>query len=237
MNFPDNCQDCPVWKHSLFKDFGSELIYWLAGKKISNTFKKKEILFTQGQPVKGVYCHMSGLAKVVQKNATARVRFSRLVLPGDTSGHRSLFIETNYKGTADVISNTLRACFIPKDDILHLLSSNSSFAKNLVVKISTELKRAEEDKISSKEKSARGRLAQLLCELSRNYSEKINDSIIPKTQYLIKSEITKKDIASLLSVANETVIRLMSDMKSEELIRYQDKKLLILDYENLLNTR
>jgi CRP-like cAMP-binding protein len=228
MDFPKDCKECPVWKKSLFKDFDQKLINWITEKKETVILKKKDALFQQGQDVEGIFCHLRGLAKVVQKDAEGKVRFSRLVLPGDTSGHRSLFIETRYKGMAVVISDTLQACYIPKEDILHLVSSNPSFARNLIVKISSELVRSEEEQILAKEKTLRGRLVQLLCELSEAHAEPVNGN-----QYLVKSEITKVDIASLLSVANETIIRLMSDMKSEGLIGYQGKKILINDLEKL----
>ena len=228
MDFPKDCRDCPVWKKSLFRDFKPDLIQWVTERKKTVTLNKKEILFSQGQDVEGIFCHLNGLAKVVQKDSDGNIRFSRLVLPGDTSGHRSLFIETQYKGTADVLSDTLQACYIPKADILFLLSNNASFAKNLVIKISSELIRSEEEQISVKEKTVRSRLAQLLCELCDAHSDKINDS-----QFLIKSEITKVDIASFLAVANETIIRLMSEMKSEDLIGYEGKKIVINDIEQL----
>ena len=228
MDFPKDCRNCPVWKKSLFRDFSSDLIQWVTERKKTVTLNKKEILFSQGQDVDGIFCHLSGLAKVVQKDADGNIRFSRLVLPGDTSGHRSLFIETQYKGTADVLSDTLQACYIPKADILYLLSNNASFAKNLVIKISSELIRSEEEQISVKEKTVRSRLAQLLCELCDAHSDPINDR-----QFLIKSEITKVDIASFLAVANETIIRLMSEMKSEDLIGYEGKKIVINDLKQL----
>ncbi|WP_455220625.1 Crp/Fnr family transcriptional regulator [Kaarinaea lacus] len=228
MEFPKDCRDCPVWKKSLFRDFEPDLIQWVTERKKTFTLNKKEILFKQGQNVEGIFCHLNGLAKVVQKDAEGNIRFSRLVLPGDTSGHRSLFIETKYKGTADVLSDSLQACYIPKADILYLLSHSASFAKNLVIKISSELIRSEEEQISVKEKTVRGRLAQLLCELCEVHSDKINDN-----QFLIKSEITKVDIASCLAVANETIIRLMSEMKSEGLIGYENKKIVINNLEQL----
>jgi CRP-like cAMP-binding protein len=222
MDFPKDCRDCPVWKKSLFKDFEPDLIRWLTERKKTFSLKKKDVLFQQGETVDGIFCHLSGLAKVVQRDADGNVRYSRLVLPGDTSGHRSLFIEPRYKGTADVLSDTLQACYIPKADILYLLSNSASFAKNLVIKISSELMRSEEEQISVKEKTVRGRLAQLLVEICDAHSERINDN-----QFQIKSEITKVEIAGFLSVANETVIRLMSEMKSEGLIGYEGKKIVI----------
>ncbi|WP_455202826.1 Crp/Fnr family transcriptional regulator [Kaarinaea lacus] len=213
----------------MFRDFDEDLIHWITEKKKTVKLSRKDILFSQGQDVDGIYCHLNGLAKVVQKDSEGNIRFSRLVLPGDTSGHRSLFIETQYKGTANVISDNLQACYIPKTDILYLLSNNAAFAKNLVVKISSELIRSEEEQISVREKTVRGRLAQLLCELCDTHAEQVNDN-----QFLIQSEITKVDIANVLSVANETIIRLMSEMKAEDLIEYQNKKMLIKDLNQLL---
>ena len=176
----------------------------------------------------GMYCHMDGLVKVTQKDKQGNIRFSRLVMPGDTSGHRSIFVEDRYKGTAQVISDDFHACFIKKEDIMHLFTHDVSFAKNLVVKISHEVLRSEQEQIAVKESSVRSRLAQLLCQLCEEFADNINES-----QYLIKSAITKKELSQILSVASETMIRQMSDMKSEGLIDYQEKQILINDLSKL----
>ena len=227
-DFPKNCCDCPVWKQSLFSNFDLETVEWLTLRKKTIEKKKKEVLFKQGQEVDGIYCHLRGLAKVVQTDAKGNIRFSRLVLPGDSSGHRSLFIETRYKGTASTISDSLQSCYIPKQDVLHLLSTNPSFAKNLVIRISTELTRSEEENISVKEQSVRNRLAKLLVELCKADAEITEDN-----QYLILSTITKVEFASFLSVANETMIRLMADMKHEGLISFEGKKIIVNDLSKL----
>lgn len=226
MSCPVSCFKCPVWNKSLFKDFDSELVDWLAVKKNETIIKKGEILFRQGQIVEGIYCHSSGLSKVVQKDLNNKIRFSRLVFPGDTSGHRSLFIEKNYQGTQVGLSETVEVCFIPTSDILFLLTKNSSFSKNLIIKISTELNRSEEDKMATKEKTVRSRLALLIYNLALEYSEKTHEN-----EYVIKTVITKREIAQLLLVADETVIRLMSEMVKDEIINYHGKKLVI---KNLL---
>lgn len=226
--FPKNCTECPVFENSLFNGFSQDLIDWLAERKQIHNLDKKQQLFHQGESVEGIFCHLDGLAKVVQKDSNQNIRFARLVLPGDTSGHRSLFIEKKYKGTAIVISDKLKACFISNEDILFLLSNNASLAKNLIIKISTELNRSEDEVISVKERNVRSRLAYLLFNLGTDYSETTNQS-----QHILKSEITKKDIASLLMVADETIIRLMSEMKREGLISYKGKRILINDIEKV----
>ena len=225
---PKSCSECPIFKNSLFKDLNQELIDWLASKKHPHHFNKKDILFNQGQPVNGVYCHLDGLTKVVQKDKSDNILFSRLVLPGDTSGHRSLFINEEYKGSAVVISDNLDTCFVDKSDIHYLISKNSSLAKNLIIKISTELTRSENEAISKKQKSVRARLVDLLYHLANNYAEATSES-----RRIIKTAITKKDISNLLMVANETAIRLMSELKEEGLIDYEDKCIVINDINKL----
>lgn len=222
------CQQCPVFSYSLFADIDADLIAWLATKKVNRELNKGDLLFEQNRPVEGIFCHYEGLAKVVQTDNAGKERFTRLVLPGDSSGHRSVFIEPLYKGTAKAISMQLRACFIAKQDILHLFANSASFAKNLVTKIAIELQRLEEEAISTKEKPVRNRLAHLIFRLCNDHSEKLDDN-----RYRIKSEISKRDIASLLMVASETVIRLMSEMKSEGLIEYDNKHLLVTDYDKV----
>lgn len=230
MSCPTSCHSCPVWKKSLFKDFDSELIAWLASRKQSKVISKTESFFNQGEEVKGIYCHFSGLSKVIQKDLKDKIRFTRLVFPGDTSGHRSLFIQNNYQGTATALSDDVAACFISTDDVLFLLSKSPSFAKNLIIKIAGELKRSEEDMMATKEKTVRGRLARLIYNLAVEYSDKLENG-----DYVIKTEITKREFSKLLLVADETVIRLMSEMMKEEIVMYSDKKLIIKDLDKVLD--
>ena len=227
-SFPTSCTECPVFENSLFNGFSQDLIDWLADRKQVHNLDKKQQLFHQGKSVEGIFCHFDGLAKIVQKDVNENIRFTRLVLPGDTSGHRSLFIENKYKGTAIVISDKLKACFISHSDMLFLLSNDVSLAKNIIIKISTELNRSEDEVISVNERNVRSRLAYLLYNLGIDYAETVNQS-----QYMLKSEITKKDIASLLMVADETIIRLMSEMRREGLISYEGKRILIKDIEKI----
>jgi CRP-like cAMP-binding protein len=224
MKSPSTCLDCPVFKKSLFKDFTPELIQWLSERKKFIQYQKSEQMFEQGQSVEGLFCHAEGLVKVVQKEEgeSKKVRFARLVFPGDSSGHRSLFVSSTYRGTASVLSEEASGCFVSSEDISFLLLKNPDFAKSLIEKIASELKRSEDSQIASKEKTLRSRLAQLLFDLGREFSVSLNEEDV-----LIKAEITKRDIAAILLAAEESIIRLMSEMAKDGFIDYQDKKIII----------
>ena len=70
----------------------------------------------------------------------------------------------------------------------------------------------------------------MILELCENYADQVNGQ-----QYVIKSEISKREIAKILLISNETVIRVMSEMKQEKIIDYQTKKLHVLHLQKLGN--
>mgnify|MGYP000976040652 CR=1 FL=1 len=104
MSCMTSCGSCPAWPLSVFREFDDVEVAALAQLKRPCHLSKGDVLFEQGAPVRGMYCNANGLLKVLQKNQNGKVIFSRLVFPSDSAGHRSLFIEARYKGTASVIS-------------------------------------------------------------------------------------------------------------------------------------
>jgi CRP-like cAMP-binding protein len=164
-----------LWNHPLLAGFSDELRTWLAPRLEKKSLKKGDVLFSQGDLVKGIYLHLEGLTKITQADEKGALEFSRLVVPGDTSGHRSLFLEETYKGTAEVLSPTSEVVFIRIEDITSLLSKSLSFTKSIIVKISTELRRSEEQHVQKTKKSVRGRVADLILNLCDNYYEDLGE--------------------------------------------------------------
>lgn len=222
------CTTCPAWKKSLFSNLNDQELTQLAQIKAICNLQKNEVLFKQGQTVEGLYCNADGLVKVVQTEPTGQVKFSRLVYPGDTAGHRSIFIESTYKSTASVLSDSLHCCFISKENVLRFFFLNHDFAKKLITKLAIELDRSEKDRIDSKEKTVLARLSSLLLSLFENFSE-INDS----GQKQLRVSISKADIARVLSVADETIIRTMNDLKNLSILDFSGKIIILLDEEKL----
>lgn len=212
-----SCINCPAWPKSIFKDFSEAQLNHLDTIKKTNSHKKNEILFKQGQEVSGIYCNASGLLKISQKNAAQKIIFSRFSFPGDTVGHRSIFVEDQYKGTCEVISDDTEACFINKKDVVNLFSENNEFAKSLIFKISYELDRSVNEHILLNESTAFSRLCALLLKLFEEFSESKSGVRV------LKAAISKVDIARSLAVADETVIRFMSELQKDNIIQSNDK--------------
>lgn len=222
-----SCVNCPVWPKSIFKNFNAEQLKHLDTIKKPQSRVKNESLFKQGESVQGIFCNASGLLKVGQKNSSQKIIFSRFVFPGDTVGHRSIFVEDHYKGTCDVVSDAAEVCFFNKKDVVNLFGENNEFAKSLILKISQELDRSVNEHILLSESTAFSRLCSLLLKLFEEYSEV--KSGVP----MLKSTIAKVDIARILAVTDETVIRFMSDLQKEKIIQSNDKIISLLNESKL----
>jgi CRP/FNR family transcriptional regulator len=225
---PKNCKSCPIWKKSLFRGLRPDELSQLEAEKESIDAKRWDVLFQQGDAVKGLYCIADGLVRVQQAGKSGKARFVRFALPADTVGHRSVFIEEKYKGTSAVISDEAHVCFIPYKTILSLLGSNPAFARDLIQKLGGELDRSEEDRLAVTEKTVRGRLARLILSFCDDFSSLEKDGSL-----LLKSDIAKTDLARVLCVADETVIRLMSEFKKDGVITYTKRRIRVLDLNQL----
>lgn len=217
-----SCLNCPAWKKSIFSDLSEKETEDIARFKQAMTLKKNETAFIQEEVVRGLYCIGTGGLKIIQK-INSQDTLVRLAPPGDTAGHRSVFLDTKYKGSAVAIAVT-ELCFIPLDLINKLLNTNTHFALKLIKKMAADSNLSEEQNISHRQKNVRERFAELLIFLDKNFSRQL-----PGEESIIELRLTRQEIASLVGTAEDTTIRLFTEFKENSWIREVEKNIVILD--------
>ncbi len=110
---------------------------------------------------------------------------------------------------------------------MELLEENSAIAKDLLKSICHELGTVEERVQSLAQKSVRERLAETLLFLHHTFNSQNDDDAV------IHITLPREDIANIVGTATETVIRLLSEFKSDKLIELQGKKIRLLNMEKL----
>jgi CRP/FNR family transcriptional regulator len=107
------------------------------------------------------------------------------------------------------------------------MDDNAAISKNLLKAISHELGVVEERVQSLAQKSVRERLAETLLFLHATFkSNNLDTDVIAIT-------LPREDIANIVGTATETVIRLISEFKSDKLIELDGKKIRILEKSKL----
>lgn len=223
----DRCTACKTLWCGIFADLNKEKLSSVSEHKVSNTFKKGQTLFMQGNPPFGLYCVQSGIIKVTQIGPDGKETIVRLAKAGDTVGHRSLFSDESYKATATAIEET-HVCFYDKQFVKKIVKEEPSVAYKIINALGKDLGEAEHRLTSFSQKNVRERLAEFLLILKEDYGVQEEG----RTKLNIK--LTREEMASIIGTAAETLIRFFSELKKEGIIEQEGKTIYIVSTSKLL---
>lgn len=221
------CLICPGREHSMFKDLPETDLKTISQNKTCIKYKKGQTLFYEGTRPMGLFCVNSGKVKVYKVSSEGKEQIIKLAKPGDFLGYRALISDEFYNSSATVIEEGA-ICYIPQEDFIQVLHNNFEFFKLMAGKMAHELGKTEKKLMALAQKSVRERLAATLLMLKDNYGV---DGV---ERDLINIALSREDLANIIGTATETVIRLLSDFKTQQLISLQGKKIKILDTEGLI---
>jgi len=193
-----------------------------------NFHKKGQVLFYEGNTPTGLYCMNRGKVKLYKTDEFGKVQIVRLAKEGDVLGYRALLTEEPYSGTAEVLEDA-SICFIPRDSFFRLLKDNPAFSLRVIQLMGHELGKAEERELSLSRKPVRERMAETILMLEEFYG-------FEEDGKTLRGAMTREDLANIVGTATETVIRLLSEMKAEEIIDLDKKKIKILNRGALVKT-
>lgn len=221
------CEDCESREKGIFCDLDRLPLNEVSQHKVSNTYKKGQVVFHQGNPPYGLYCVSQGKIKISKHGPDGKESIVRIADPGDILGHRSLFSNENYTATATAMEETI-VCFMDKKFILEAIQQQPSLSLNIIQKLSKEMGSAEQKNASLYQKSVRERLAELLLSLKASYG------VPEKNRVRLNITLTREEFASMIGTASETVIRFISEFKESGIIEQEGKTIFILDEARLL---
>lgn len=222
------CQFCQSRGDSHFSELPTDDLEVLSSHKSCVTYKKGQTLFYEGTRPMGIFCINHGKVKVYKMGSNGKEQILFIAQPGDFLGYRSLLSEEFYGATGTVLEQAA-ICFIPKSDFLSILSKNPAFFQKLMKAVCHELGVMEEKLAQLAQKSVRERLAATIIMLKETYGMEGEGSDV------IDIALSREDLANIVGTATETVIRLLSEFKSDGMIGLKGKKIQVLDAQRLIH--
>lgn len=222
------CQFCQVKGSSHFADLNEEELVKLSSHKSCVGYKKGQTLFYEGTRPMGIFCINRGKVKVYKMGSNGREQILFIAQPGDFLGYRSMLSEEFYGASATVIEPAA-ICFIPKSDFISILNSNPTFFRKLLQAVCHELGVMEDKLAQIAQKSVRERLASTILMLKETYGMEGEGSDV------IDIALSREDLANIVGTATETVIRLLSEFKSDGMIALEGKRIKVLDVNALVH--
>lgn len=220
------CELCASRKFSLFSDLSEAQVCTISDHKNLISHRKGQILYYEGTKPLGIFCINSGVVKVYKTASNGKEQILHLAQKGDFLGYSALLGEENYTNSAMIIEDA-KICFIPKESFLSTLFNNTPFFKRITKALSHEIGVMEEKLTDATQKSIRERLAYVLIQLANCYGIEGGES------QRIDLILSREEIAGMVGTATESVIRLLSEFKKDNLIDLDGKRIIVKDKRGL----
>lgn len=196
----------------------------LSQNREERLYRKKDIIFSEGQTPHYVFQIKTGKVKIYRSNEEGREFIVALIGPGEYFGYLAVLQNRNYPERAVAMEDT-ELTLIPKQDFYTLIHNNRDVAGRFIKMLAGNVFAVEEQLIDLAYNSVRKRVADALIRLKERYDS--------KGQEKFTISILRDDLAQLVGTAKETVIRMLSDFKEEGLVEMKGSKITILDEDRL----
>ena len=195
----------------------------LLGSSI-NIYKKKQIIYSEGNHPVRLFYIQSGKVKTLKTNEEGKELTIGLFGEGDYVGYTAILENTIYKETLEAIEET-KVCIIDKEDFEKLLQQNNEVAQLFIKLMAKNITDKEKQLVGIAYNSLRKRVAEALMQLQQKYLTNEEDKF--------SIHISREDLAQIAGTATESMIRTLSDFKAEKLIDIKEGSIIILNKKKL----
>jgi len=178
----------------------------------SRIYAKSAVVFREGNLAHGVYVLSSGRAKISISSADGKKLILRIARGGDILGLYAGLTGRPFEATAEMIEGG-RVDFISRQDLLNLLGSGNRTSLDLLEVFSRQFSElVDHTRIIALSESTLEKLARLIMRWSQDFGERTADGI------RLSVLLTQEEIAQIIGASRETVTRLLSLLKRDNII-------------------
>lgn len=217
----NNCKEC-VYRSWAFKNLSTEELKLINDKKIEKFYRKGENICFEGEPINSFMYLQNGLVKLYKTEVNTREHIISIAKPKDFIGLLSIFSNKKHIYSISAIEDSI-VCFVDLNIIKDFIEKNGVFALDFFEKISAVSDSVIKTRIDINTRQLRGRIAYILLFFAKHIytSNKFN---LP---------ISRKEIAELIDMSTENVIRVLSEFRKDKLIQIEGKNIEVLDINRL----
>src|SRR5687768_12371735 len=171
-------------------------------------FKKKDLIFMEGQTPNDVYFIEKGQVKTYKINYDGKELITGILHEGDFLGFVPLLEDKAYNENAEAMEDS-KLAIIPKVDFITLIYSSKDVARKFIRLLSNNLEEMENRLLDIAYQSVRQRVAGALLKINDQAASRGGDGVIT---------ISRRDISNIVGTATESLNRTLADFKDEGLL-------------------
>ncbi len=192
----------------------------------TRTFKKKDVIYREGDFGSYVYKVLQGKVKTYHINEDGKEFIHDLLKEGDWIGEKAMIQDLPRSEFAEALEET-ELLLIPRDDFQKLIFNNREVSSTFIKMIAKDLAEREHELMEIAYNTVRKRTADSLMKLYETYAdEKAEEGIV-------SFEVARADLASMVGTATESVIRVLSEFKKDGYIEVNGSTIGIKEPEKI----
>jgi len=202
----------------------TELLRLQPDQRDTHSFRKKQMIFQEGQRPTAIYYLLSGKIKIYRIHPDGKEFITNIAGPGEFIGYAALLQDINYQDNGQVLEDG-DMMLIYRQEFLQLIAADGRVAQYFIDLLARDVKAQEHSLINLAYNSLRKRVANGLLQLVAKFPEgdEQNASI----------GISRDNLSHFIGSATESLTRTLSDFRNERLIDIRDGKIYLLNRERL----
>jgi len=217
-----HADDCLLCEAHLIEGLTNEQACDIQGLLSRRNLKPQEILFHQGEESEWLYVVRGGQLKLSINESDGREQIMRIAVAGQLIGYDTIDdLHHPYSATA---LTPARLCGIRHRDMLRVLDQNLEVSKRMVQLLNEELSQAQALIHILGQKSSAEKIALFLLSLVPQQNHDGDDVEMP---------LSRREMADMLGLTEETVSRLMAELKRAGIIEAPRGHIRILNRKGL----
>ncbi len=186
-------------------------------------FKKKDIIYREGDYASYSYMIKFGKVKTYKINIDGKEFIHDIYTDGSFLGEKALIQDTDRTEFAMAMEET-ELVLIPRQDFQNLIFQNREVSGQFIQLLSKNLADREKELMDMAYNTVRKRTADTLMKLYDTYKNENG---------VTSFKIARADLAGMVGTAPESVIRILSEFKTDGLIEVDSSQISVLNPEEI----
>lgn len=210
----------------LFKNLTTEELKELEPYLVTETYKKKETIFSEGEPPEWFFIVSSGKVKITKLSHEGKEIILEVISPTDIFGGVAVIRGFPYPANAVAMEDSV-VLKISRKNLMRLVDRFPNLMYCMALQLGDRMKSSYDSLKNIALERVEARIAALLLKLAGKVGVETKEGL------LIDMRLTKQDVADMVGTTVETSIRTFSKFKKQGLVGDTDGKIIIKDREGL----
>jgi len=190
------------------------------------SFKKGDYVYLPDQSSDKVFFLNSGRVKIGTYGENGKEITKAILNKGEVFGELSMIGEDKRRDFAFAMEDS-QACVLSTDEMKSMMKDHNGLSLFFMKIMGSRVLEMESRLESLVFKDSRSRIIEYLVDLVKKSGQRVG------YEWVVRKFITHQEIANLTATSRQTVTTVLNELRSENLLTFDRKRLLVRDLDNL----